>query len=86
MSIAFLGSGMFELFLDGRLAESIGGWVQDLAGTIPSLAWMNGNDVLAFWGIYPTWITLGPQLILLVITIITFVMMLRKNKKQKTVA
>lgn len=79
MSIAFLGSGMFELFLDGRLAETIGGFVQELAGTIPSLAWMNGNDVLAFFGIYPTWITLGPQIILTAVTIITFVIMLRRN-------
>ena len=83
MSIAFLGSGMFELFLDGRLAETIGGVVQDLAGTIPALSWMNGNDVLAFFGIYPTWITLGPQIILTVITVITFIMMIRRNKKKK---
>lgn len=83
MSIAFLGSGMFELFLDGRLAETIGGFVQDLAGTIPALAWMNGNDVLAFFGIYPTWITLGPQLILTVVTVITFVMMIRRGKKMR---
>ncbi len=83
MSIAFLGSGMFELFLDGRLAETIGGWVQSLAGTIPSLAWMNGSDVLTFLGIYPTWITLGPQIILTIITIITFIMMIRKNAKAK---
>ena len=83
MSIAFLGSGMFELFLDGRLAETIGGFVQQLAGTIPALAWMNGNDVLTFLGIYPTWITLGPQLILTVVTVITFIMMIRKNGKAK---
>ena len=81
MSIAFLGSGMFELFLDGRLAESIGGVVQNLAGTIPALSWMNGNDVLAFFGIYPTWITLGPQIVLTLITVITFIMMIRKNSK-----
>ena len=83
MAIAFLGSGMFELFLDGRLAETIGGWVQALAGTIPALAWMNGNDVLTFLGIYPTWITLGPQIILTIITIITFVIVIRKNSKSK---
>ncbi len=83
MSIAFLGSGMFELFLDGRLAETIGGWVQSLSGTIPSLAWMNGNDVLTFFGIYPTWITLGPQLILTVITIVTFVLTICKSSKAK---
>ena len=82
MSIAFIGSGMFELFLDGRLAERIGGFVQDLAGTIPALEWMNGNDVLTFFGIYPTWITLGPQLILLVVNIVTFVLWLRRGSKE----
>ena len=83
MSIAFLGSGMWELFMDGGLAESIGGWVGDLAGTIPSLDWMSGSDVLDFMGIHPTWITLGPQIILLIITIITFILWLRKGSKQK---
>ena len=83
MSIAFLGSGMWELFLDGGLAERMGGFVQSLAGTIPALAWMSGSDALAFFGIYPTWITLGPQLILLVITVITFIMMIRKGSKSK---
>jgi len=82
MSIAFLGSGMFELFLDGRLAENIGGFVQDLAGTIPALEWMNGNNVLTFFGIYPTWITLGPQIILTIITVITFVVMIKRNSKK----
>ena len=82
MSIAFLGSGMFELFLDGKLAETIGGWVLQLSGTIPALAWMNGNDVLTFFGIYPTWITLGPQIILAVITVITFAVWIRRNKKR----
>lgn len=79
MSIAFLGSGMWELFLDGGLAESIGGFVQSLSGTIPALSWMSGNDALAFFGVYPTWITLGPQIILLVITIITFVLTIKKK-------
>lgn len=83
MSIAFLGSGMWELFLDGGLAEKIGGFVQSLAGTIPALSWMSGNDALAFFGIYPTWITLLPQLILTVITIITFVITMRKPKGEK---
>ena len=83
MSICFLGSGMWELFMDGGLAAKLGGWVEALATTIPSLAWMSGNDVLDFLGIYPTWITLGPQLILLVITVITFVASIKKNKKLK---
>ena len=81
MSIAFLGSGMWELFLDGGLAERIGGWAQSLAGTIPSLSWMSGNDTLAFFGIYPTWITLGPQIILTIVTVITFVLTIGKGKK-----
>ena len=83
MSIAFLGSGMWELFLDGGLAERIGGVAQKLSGTIPALSWMSSNDVLSFFGIYPTWITLGPQIILTVITVITFIMMIAKNKKGK---
>lgn len=79
MSIAFLGSGMWELFMDGGLADSIGGWVQQLAVTIPWLSWMSGNETLAFFGIYPTWITLIPQLILLVITVITFIIAMKKK-------
>ena len=79
MSIAFLGSGMWELFMDGGLADSIGGFVQQLAVTIPALAWMSGNEMLAFFGIYPTWITLIPQLILLVITVITFILAMKKK-------
>lgn len=81
MAIAFLGAGMWELFLDGGLAERIGGVVQSLAGTIPELAWMSGNDVLAFFGIYPTWITLGPQIILLIITVITFIAFIVTTRK-----
>ena len=89
MSIAFLGSGMWELFLDGGLADQIGGFVQQMAQTIPWLSWMSGNEMLAFFGIYPTWITLVPQLILLVITIITFILAVRKKpapKPEKTEA
>lgn len=81
MSITFLGSGMWELFLDGGLAERFGGVFQSLAVTIPSLAWMSGNDVLAFFGIYPTWITLGPQIVLLIITVITYIIALKRNNK-----
>ena len=79
MSIAFLGSGMWELFMDGGLADSIGGWVQQIAVTIPWLSWMSGNDMLAFFGVYPTWITLVPQMILLVITVVTFIIAMKKK-------
>ncbi len=87
MSIAFLGSGMWELFMDGGLADAIGGWVQQISVTIPELSWMSGNDMLAFFGIYPTWITLIPQLILLVITVITFIIAMKKKPavKEKSV-
>ena len=78
MSIAFLGAGMWELFLDGGLAERIGGVIQSLSGTIPALSWMNGSELLTFFGIYPTWLTLGPQIILTIITVITYV---KANKK-----
>ena len=84
MSIAFLGSGMWELFMDGGLADSIGGWVQQIAATIPQLSWMSGNETLAFFGIYPTWITLIPQLVLLVITVITFIMAMKKKPSKKS--
>ncbi len=83
MSIAFLGSGIWELFLDGGLADSIGGWVQQIATTIPQLSWMSGNDILAFFGIYPTWMTLIPQLILLVITVVTFIIAMKKKPADK---
>lgn len=86
MSIAFLGAGMWELFLDGGLAERIGGVVQNLSGTIPVLAWMNGNDILTFFGIYPTWLTLGPQIILTIITIYTFIKANVKPKNDKAAA
>jgi hypothetical protein len=42
---------------------------------------MSGNDVLAFFGIYPTWITLGPQIILLIITVITFIVFIVTTRK-----
>ena len=86
MSIAFLGAGMWELFLDGGLAERIGGVVQSLSGTIPALAWMNGSDMLTFFGIYPTWLTLGPQIILTIITIYTFIKANFKSGKDKEAA
>ena len=86
MSIAFLGAGMWELFLDGGLAERIGGVVQSLSGTIPALAWMNGSDALTFLGIYPTWLTLGPQIILTIITIWTYIKANKRDKKDASTA
>ncbi|MBO6264349.1 MAG: FTR1 family iron permease [Clostridia bacterium] len=70
MSIAFLGSGIKEL-IEGQVIT---------AGTIKGLGWME-NDVFAFFGIYPVWATLIPQLILLFITVVTFILHIRHNKK-----
>ena len=84
MSISFIGAGMWELFMDGGLAERIGGVVQAMGTQIKSLSWMTGNNILEFFGIYPTWITLIPQIILTIITVITFVLTIRKPKSKTT--
>ena len=47
----------------------------------PWLSWIPYHDTLDVLGIYPLVGTIVPQLILLAITIITFVMHLRRNKK-----
>jgi high-affinity iron transporter len=72
MSISFLGAGIKEL-MEGDVITSI---------TSPSwLQWIPYNDVLDVLGIYPILETLIPQLILLVITIIIFVVTEKKNRK-----
>ena len=79
MSIAFLGSGIKEL-LEG---DAINLWnvhipiLSDLVAKIPE------NDVLDTFGIYPHIETVVPQLILLVITVILFIIAQKKNKKIK---
>jgi high-affinity iron transporter len=72
MSISFLGAGIKEL-MEGDIITSI---------TSPSwLQWIPYNDVLDVLGIYPILETLIPQLILLVVTIVIFVMTEKKNRK-----
>jgi high-affinity iron transporter len=73
MSIAFLGSGIKELIEGDVIAMHSPAWV----------AWIPSNSVLELLGIYPCVETVVPQLILLVITIFTFVYWLKKNKKLK---
>ena len=73
MSIAFLGSGIKELIEGDVIAMHSPAWV----------AWIPSNSVLGLLGIYPCVETVVPQLILLVITIVTFVYWLKKNKKLK---
>ncbi|MBR1747133.1 MAG: FTR1 family iron permease [Clostridia bacterium] len=75
MSIVFLGSGIWELFIDGGL------WP---VGIISGIEGWAENEVLNFFGIYPTWLTLIPQMVLLVVTVVTFILWIRKGKKGKT--
>ncbi len=76
MSISFLGAGIKEL-MEGGVLDSF-----ELALSSPSwLSWIPYNDTLDILGIYPLVGTIVPQLILLAITIITFVIHLRRNKK-----
>lgn len=65
MSISFLGSGIKEL----QEGNVIG---------VTAVPGITSVDIL---GIYPTLETLIPQAVLLVLTIVTFVIQIRKNKK-----
>lgn len=70
MAISFLGSGIKEL-IEGNVITMVSpDW----------LAWIPSNGVLDVLGIYPTVQTLLPQLILLVIAVILFVVQTRKNR------
>ena len=71
MSIAFLGSGIKELIEGDVIAMHSPAWV----------AWIPSNSVLEILGIYPCVETVVPQLILLVITVLTFIFWLKRNKK-----
>ncbi|MDR1030168.1 MAG: FTR1 family iron permease [Treponema sp.] len=64
MSIAFTGSGIKEL-QEGNVI-----------GVTP-VAWLGSVDIL---GIYPTLETLIPQLVLLAVTVVTFVIQIRRNR------
>ena len=76
MSISFLGAGIKEL-MEGGVLDSFEWMISS-----PSwLSWIPYNDTLDVLGIYPLVGTIVPQLILLAITIVTFVMHLRKNKE-----
>ena len=68
MSISFLGGGIKEL-IEGDVI------------TMTPIAWIPSNEVLEVLGIYPCVETVVPQIILLLITVIIFVMQLRRGKK-----
>ena len=71
MSIAFLGSGIKELIEGDVISMTSPPWV----------SWIPSNSFLEILGIYPCVETIVPQLILLAITIATFVYWTKKNKK-----
>ena len=76
MSISFLGAGIKEL-MEGGVFDNV-----DWALTSPSwLSWIPYNDTMDILGIYPLLGTVIPQLILLAITIVTFVLAVRRNNK-----
>ncbi|MDR1910000.1 MAG: FTR1 family iron permease [Spirochaetaceae bacterium] len=71
MSIAFTGSGIKEL----------------QEGNVIPVTMLPFNFITVdILGIYPTLETLIPQLILLVVTVITFVVQIRRSKRMKTVS
>lgn len=76
MSISFLGAGIKEL-MEGGVFDSV-----DWALTNPSwLSWIPYNDTMDVLGIYPLLGTILPQLILLVITVVTFTIAIRRNNR-----
>ena len=81
MSISFLGAGIKEL-MEGGVLDNM-----PLASASPAwLSWIPYNDTLDVLGIYPLVGTVVPQLILLAITIVTFVMHIRRGKAKKAAA
>ena len=70
MAICFLGAGIKE-FIEGGLIEAA---YQN---------WFQVTEVLDILGIYPLYETLIPQFVLLVITVVTFGIQVRKNKKMR---
>ena len=75
MSVSFLGAGIKELIEGDVIDMTSPEWLQAI---IPY------NDVLQVLGIYPVYETLIPQLILILITFLIFVMMKwdRNNRKE----
>lgn len=70
MSICFLGAGIKELIEGGVINAAYHDWFPI-------------TDVLDVLGIYPLYETLIPQAILLIITIVTFTIQIKRNKKAR---
>ncbi len=76
MSISFLGAGIKEL-MEGGVLDNF-----EWAISSPAwLSWIPYNDVLDVLGIYPLVGTIIPQLILTVITVVTFIMHINRGKQ-----
>ncbi len=81
MTVCFLGAGIKELME--------GGVFDDIAFMLSSpgwLSWIPYNDVLDVLGIYPLLGTVVPQLILIGITVVTFIIVFRRNSRIKAEA
>lgn len=79
MSIAFLGSGIKEL-IEGGLLDNVNIFIP---GLTPLIEQIPTNDVLDIFGIYPHTETIVPQFILLVVTVILFIVQIRRSNKIK---
>lgn len=79
MAIAFLGSGIKEL-IEGGLLDNVNIFIP---GLTPLIEQIPTNDVLDIFGIYPHTETIIPQFILLVVTIILFIVQIRRAGKIK---
>lgn len=79
MAIAFLGSGIKEL-IEGGLLDNVNIYIP---GLTPLIEQIPTNDVLDIFGIYPHTETIIPQFILLVVTIILFIVQIRRAGKIK---
>ena len=69
LCLSFMGKGVFELQEAGVIGRTV-------------ISWMNGFTV-DILGVYPRVETIVPQIILLIITVITVVINKRNNKKLK---
>ena len=67
MCISFLGNGIKELIEGGLISAT-------------NLGWFEQSELLNILGVYPIAETLFPRIILTVITIITFVIQIRRNR------
>lgn len=76
MSISFLGSGIKELIEGGVFPATSSSLV----------SWVPINEVTNILGLFPYDQTIIPQFILLVITIVVFILQLRRNKRLRETA